>query len=547
MEYKNNKKIIFLPLLVVVAIVTGFLLGLNLTKSHYQRQTAKTSLSGYMQPASSKLGTILNLIDTYYVDTVNVDTLTEELIPKLLEKLDPHSMYIPAKDVVAANENLEGEFEGIGIMFNMITDTVIVQSVIPGGPSEQAGIIGGDRIITVGDSLIAGQKRDQNEVMKMLRGKGGTTVKLGIERQGASELIPIEVVRGKIPIKSIEAAFMIKPGVGFVKLLQFSRTSHEELVAAVERLKNEGMKTLILDLTGNTGGFLDQAILIAQEFLPKDRLIVYTEGKGAPNMRQYADGSGKFIQDSVILMIDEGSASSSEIVAGALQDNDRGIIVGRRSFGKGLVQQQIPFQDGSVVNFTIARYHTPTGRCIQRPYDKGIEAYNNDIINRMLHKEFVSKDSIKLSDSLKYTTPKGKVVYGGGGIMPDVFVPIDTTALDSFTHRVLANNVLFRYVLSYTDQHRDELSGIKTMEQAESYFEEKMPQIYEGMITFARGRKIDTEGAKSVTSKKFIAPYLKAYIARNTSLDENGFYAFIYPLNTITVESLKIADRQQNQ
>lgn len=421
MEYKNSRRTIIFPILLAVAMILGIAIGLSITRKIEQ---GDIELSRLLTPSfpTTKLGTILSLIDSKYVDTVPIDSITEEFIPQILSKLDPHSIYMPAKEAKESMESLAGEFDGIGVVFNMATDTVIIQNVVSGGPSEKVGIMSGDRIITINDSIVAGKNINQNDIVKMLKGVGGTTVRLGIERAGAQSLLPFEVVRGKIPVQSIDAAFMIQPGIGYIKLLQFSRNSHEEFVNAVMQLKEQGMEHLIFDLTANSGGFLDQAILIANEFLPQNALIVYTEGRATRTAQTYADGTGRLIGQDMVLLIDEGSASSSEIVAGAFQDNDIGLIIGRRSFGKGLVQQQIPFNDGSLMNLTIARYHTPTGRSIQRPYNDP-EAYNNDLLNRLLHSELISADSIKLSDSLKYVTPKGKIVYGGGRNHARCFCP----------------------------------------------------------------------------------------------------------------------------
>ncbi|MEG2759558.1 MAG: S41 family peptidase, partial [Rikenellaceae bacterium] len=384
------------------------------------------------QGRSTTLGEVMAIVDGNYVDSVNFDTLSEKMIPLLLKELDPHSSFIPAREVLASQESLRGDFDGIGVMFNMLTDTVIIQDVIPGGPSSKVGIISGDRIIKINDTIVAGKKINSNLIVGKLKGKGGTAVKVGIKRKGVKELIDINIVRGKVEIKSVDASFMITPQIGYVKLLRFSLTTHQELKDAIKALKAKGMKSLILDLQSNGGGYLDQAILIANEFLPKGKMIVYTEGRGKRLTEQYADGTGEFIGDDITILINEVSASASEIVSGALQDNDIGTIVGRRSFGKGLVQQQIDLSDGSLLLLTIARYHTPTGRCIQRPYDKGEEEYYGDIENRYLHGEMVTKDSIKQNHSLRYTTPKGKVVYGGGGIMPDIFVPADTSRYSQF-------------------------------------------------------------------------------------------------------------------
>lgn len=544
MEYKNSRRTIIFPILLAVAMILGIAIGLSITRKIEQ---GDIELSRLLTPSfpTTKLGTILSLIDSKYVDTVPIDSITEEFIPQILSKLDPHSIYMPAKEAKESMESLAGEFDGIGVVFNMATDTVIIQNVVSGGPSEKVGIMSGDRIITINDSIVAGKNINQNDIVKMLKGVGGTTVRLGIERAGAQSLLPFEVVRGKIPVQSIDAAFMIQPGIGYIKLLQFSRNSHEEFVNAVMQLKEQGMEHLIFDLTANSGGFLDQAILIANEFLPQNALIVYTEGRATRTAQTYADGTGRLIGQDMVLLIDEGSASSSEIVAGAFQDNDIGLIIGRRSFGKGLVQQQIPFNDGSLMNLTIARYHTPTGRSIQRPYNDP-EAYNNDLLNRLLHSELISADSIKLSDSLKYVTPKGKIVYGGGGIMPDVFVPMDTTALDKHVTSVMANNILFNFTLKYTDEHRTELQQIKTMDDIKAFFEQNEEQMYNEFVHYAASKGASIAGADK-SSQDFMKYFIKGYIARNTVLQDNGFYYFMYPVYNIVTKAVEILETAPDQ
>lgn len=519
----NKKKAIFYPLILAVAVLIGVVLGMNLGSNSYQpiinvgRATPQT-----------KLGAILSLIDAKYVEDIMIDSITEEFIPQILAKLDPHSVYMPAATAKSSSESLEGQFDGVGIMFNMATDTIVVQNVISGGPSEKVGIIPGDRIISINDTIVAGKQIDQQLILKMLRGKRKTTVKLGVERQGADKMLSLAVVRDKILVKSVNASLMIDPNIGYIKLLQFSRNSHKEFVEAVNKLKAEGMEHLIFDLTANGGGFLDQAVLIANEFLPEGALIVYTEGRKVKREKTFADGSGSLVGLDVTLLIDEGSASSSEIVAGALQDNDIGTIIGRRSFGKGLVQQQIPFTDGSVVNLTIARYHTPSGRCIQRSYENGID-YAADLATRFEHQELFSADSIKLVDSLKYYTQGGRVVYGGGGIMPDIFVGLDTTRLGDFVAKGLANNLLLNYTLRYTDTHRKELKSLTSLDKAKEYFSKEGNAIYDGYIKYCANSGV-VGLPQGVTEELFVRACLYGYIARNSPMEDNGFYLFMYPI-----------------
>ncbi|RMG76128.1 MAG: S41 family peptidase, partial [Bacteroidetes bacterium] len=399
---------------------------------------------------------MINYIKEEYVDSVNVKELEEKTIQYLLQELDPHSYYIPAKDLQSMNEPIEGEFEGIGIEFRIINDTVVVINPIGGGPSEKVGIMPGDRIVSVNDSIIAGTGITNRDIMNLLRGKKGTEVKVGIKRNGSDEILSFNIVRDKIPINSIEAAYMIDDETGYIKLSRFSRTSHEEFVNAAEKLLEQGMKKLIFDLTGNGGGLLEAAVDIADEFLPDKTLIVYTEGKARPRRSYYATSKGILEDIPVAVLIDEGSASASEIVAGAIQDNDRGIIIGRRSFGKGLVQEPSTWPDGSAIRLTIARYYTPTGRSIQRPYDKGVEKYHEDYYNRLNNGELITPDSIHFPDSLKYTTPKGKTVYGGGGIMPDIFVPIDTAHRTFYLSDLIYKGVIRQYAFDKIDKNRRE-------------------------------------------------------------------------------------------
>ena len=411
--YKNSKYTVLFPLLLAAGVVLGLLLG-----QYMGRNSTTSEIKGMLRQMAlptNKLTYTLSLIENQYVDSVAMDSLAEHVIPLLVKELDPHSVYIPASEMQEINEPLEGEFDGIGVVFNMATDTVIVLNVIPQGPSDKAGIKAGDRIIEINDTLVAGQKIPQRDVVKKLRGPRGTTVHLGLGRQGISDLVGVDVVRDKIPIKSVESAFCIADGIGYIKLGQFARTTFDEMQASLDTLRAQGATKLIFDLRGNSGGYLDQAIMVANEFLHKDQLIVYTEDRQHKQLREYADGTGAAQDMDVVVLIDEGSASSSEILAGALQDNDRGTIVGRRSFGKGLVQRQIPYSDGSALRLTTARYYTPTGRSIQKPYTIGDdESYEEDIWNRYKNNEFFSADSIHFADSLKRVTPGGKVVYGGG-------------------------------------------------------------------------------------------------------------------------------------
>lgn len=536
--YRNSRLAILLPILLAAAVVLGLLLGRYLGRNTPEAQLR--NLVEQLTHPTNKLAYTLSLIETEYVDSVSMDSLSEQVIPLLMEELDPHSVYIPKSEMEAVNEPLQGEFDGIGVVFNMATDTVIVLNVIPQGPSDKAGIKAGDRIIEINDTLVAGQKIPQRDVVKKLRGPRGTTVHLGLGRQGIGELVGVDVVRDKIPIKSIESAFRIADGIGYIKLGQFARTTSAEMEQALASLRAEGVTKLIFDLRGNSGGYLDQAILVANEFLHKEQLIVYTEDRHHQQQREYADGTGSAQDMDVVVLIDEGSASSSEILAGALQDNDRGTIVGRRSFGKGLVQRQIPYSDGSALRLTTARYYTPTGRSIQKPYTIGDdESYEEDIWNRYRNNEFFSADSIHFADSLKRTTPGGKVVYGGGGIMPDVFIPADTTDVTKYFVEVAGRNILYRYTIEYADRHREALNAVKTIPELQALLDGDRGLV-EDFIRYAARQGVAPNYRDIARSRKLIEAQLRAYIGRNTALEDNGFYANIYPVDNVIVRAVGI-------
>lgn len=536
--YRNSKKTILFPLLLAAGVVAGLLLGQYLGRS--SSDTQLRGLISRLTVPSNKLTYTLSLIENRYVDSVSMDSLAEHMIPLLVRELDPHSVYIPAREMAEINEPLEGEFDGIGVVFNMSTDTVIVLNVIPHGPSDRAGVKAGDRIIEIDDSLVAGQKIPQNRIVRRLRGPRGTVVRLGLARQGITGLVDIDVERGVIPIKSVEAAFRIADSTGYIKLGQFARTTHDELRKALDTLRAEGVTRLIFDLRGNSGGYLDQAILVANEFLHDGQLIVYTEDRHHEQVREYADGTGTAQEMDVVVLIDEGSASSSEILAGALQDNDRGTIVGRRSFGKGLVQQQIPYSDGSALRLTTARYYTPTGRSIQKPYTiGGDESYEEEVWDRYRNNEIFSADSIHFADSLKRVTPGGKVVYGGGGIMPDVFVPADTTDVTKYYVEVAGRNILYRYTIEYADAHRDALNAVRTIDDLQALLDSDKTLV-EDFIRYAARKGVAPRYGDIARSRRLIEAQLRAYIGRNTALEDNGFYVNIHPVDNVVKRALGI-------
>ena len=540
--YKNSKFTILLPTVIACSLAAGMLLGSFLLRSGADRPARRAALS---VAGTDKLNMLLRLIDAQYVDTVRMDSLTEEIIPLILENLDPHSMYFSAKDLAQANETIEGEFDGIGVVFNMATDTVIVLNVIAGGPSAKAGIQGGDRIVTVEDSTIAGVGMDQNEVVKRLRGPRGSEVRLGIQRSGIDGLTPVTVRRDAIPIKSITASYLIRPDIGYIKFDQFSVNAYKELSEAIGQLKGQGMQKLILDIRGNSGGLLEQAIAISNEFLPADKMIVYTQDRAGNRETQYSDGQGEFTDEQLVVLIDEYSASSSEILAGALQDNDRGTIIGRRSYGKGLVQSQIPFPDGSAVRLTVARYYTPTGRSIQKPYSDGTESYNRELLSRYEHNELFSADSIHFADSLKRVTPGGKVVYGGGGIMPDVFIPADTTDVTKYFVEVAGRNILYRYTIEYADRHREALNAVKTIDELQTLLDSDKTLV-DDFVRYAARKGVAPRYGDIARSRRLIEAQLRAYIGRNTALEDNGFYANIYPVDNVVVRAIGIL-KEENE
>ena len=460
---KNNNTR-FIPFLLAICLIAGIAIG-----TFYANHFSGNKL-GIINTSSNKLNALLRIIDDQYVDTVNMGELVEEAMPQILSELDPHSSYIPAKDLEAVNADLKGSFSGIGIQFTIQTDTIHVNSVIQGGPSEKVGLMAGDRIVEVDDSAFVGKIVTNSEAMKRLKGEKGSKVKLGVYRPGEKDLLHFTVIRGNIPVKSIDAAYMINEKVGYIKVNKFGETTYPELLIALAKLNQKNCEGLIVDLRGNTGGYMAAAIQMVNEFLPNNRLIVYTQGRKSPREDYNSNGTGSNQKMPLVVLVDEGSASASEIFAGAIQDNDRGTIVGRRSFGKGLVQQPIEFSDGSAIRLTIARYYTPSGRCIQKPYEKGKESeYELDLLTRYEHGEFFSADSIKQDETEVYHTRLGRPVYGGGGIMPDIFVPQDTTGMTSYFRMAANRGLIIRYTFDYTDQNRSTLQKYDTPEKMEAY------------------------------------------------------------------------------
>ena len=521
MNYNNSKKIVFLPVILGIALALGILIGRFLPSDKDFPQHSN------IRPRNDKLNSILNIIESNYVDSVNRNDLVESAIPAILKKLDPHSVYIPAKDLARSNEPLQGNFEGIGISFSMLTDTILIISTIPGGPSEKLGLLPGDKILYVNDSLVAGKHIPDEKVMGMLKGPRGTVVKIKILRNGQKELIPFEITRDKIPIYSVDVDYMVNDHVGYIKINTFAMTTFDEFMKGLGDLKSHGMTSLIIDLRGNSGGIMEAAIQIADQFLKEGQLIVYTKGRNSPRSEAKATGKGEFETGNLVVLIDEWTASASEILAGALQDNDRGTIIGRRSFGKGLVQEPIPFSDGSGMRLTIARYYTPTGRSIQKPYKDGFEKYFDDLNQRYTHGEYEVSDSIHFSDSLKFTTPGGHIVYGGGGIMPDKFVPVDTSGVSPYFIKV--RSFIYRFALKYTENNRDMLKKYLEPGEMEKYLDKQA--LLDQFVQFASSNGVKKDPAGLKISGAIIHTQIKAYIARNI-LDNKGFYPIWEEIDT---------------
>ena len=532
------KKNVYAAAALFLCIVGGVLLGNMLARRANLRNNAN-SLSTLVKAwgKGNRVDELLRLIDAQYVDTVDVERLTEDAIFAVMEDLDPHSVYIPADELEMVNSELEGSFSGIGVQFNIQNDTIMVVAVISGGPSEKVGILAGDRVVEVNDTAFVGDAISNEKVMKKLRGPKGTQVKLGIKRHGTPELLHFTVTRGDVPVNSVDIAYMIEPGVGFIRVSKFAATTYQEFLNGLASLRSQGAQKFIVDLRENSGGLLDQVVMMVNEFLPRGQMGVYSEGKAYPRFASRADGSGSFIGQPLVVIIDEFSASASEIFAGAIQDNDRGLIVGRRSFGKGLVQQQMDLSDGSAVRLTVARYYTPTGRSIQKPYEQGKgDEYEMDLMNRFMHGEFDSRDSIHLADSLVYHTPAGRTVYGGGGIMPDVFVPRDTTDYTPYFNQVLNHGYTYQFAFQYADKHREQLNQYKNWEDMERYLTQG--DMLREFVAYAEDKGVKPDWKEINQSRHLLERHLAAYITRNI-LGEEGFFPLFYKYDPTVKRALQ--------
>jgi len=541
MIFKDRRYRVYLPIVFALVMILGMWAGIKLSPQSNEHG----SMFAPTGERYNKVSDLMNYILGNYVDSVSKEDLTEDAIEGILNELDPHSQYISADILSTVNEDLMGNFEGIGIQFRVESDTITVIQTIADGPSEKVGLLAGDRIVIVDDSLIAGVGIGNEGAIKMLKGPRGTKVDIKVHRRGVKELLDFTIVRDVIPTYSVDIAYMPSDTMGYIKVSKFSATTYEEFALALRTLINKGMNTLILDLRGNAGGYLQAATQMADEFLEEDKLIVYTEGNNRPRNYAYATRKGQFESQSLVVLINEGSASASEIIAGAVQDNDRGMIIGRRSFGKGLVQEQLSLPDGSAVRLTIARYYTPTGRCIQRSYENGTEDYYDSFYERFRNGEIQNADSIHFNDSLKYTTPGGRTVYGGGGIMPDIYVPYNANDYPEFYNKLLDRGLIFRFAFKYTDTHRETLSkydGFKDFDQnfhiSQSMFNDFLGYAEEMGVTK------DTKGIR--VSEDRIKVLMKAFIARNL-FDDDGFYPIYHRIDETFLRAIEYLKEPSNK
>ena len=535
----SNPKIRYIPILIAVSIVAGIFIG-----TFYANRFSGSPQGIGRTGSSNKINGLLRIIDDQYVDTVNMSELIDDAMPQILRELDPHSSYIPAKDLQAVNDDLRGSFSGIGVQFTIQQDTIHISDVISGGPSEKVGIMPGDRIVEIDDSLFVGKIVTNTESTKRLKGPKGSEVKLGILRQGEKELLHFTIIRGDIPNKSIKATYMIDDKFGYINIEKFSETTYPEMLIALAQLHQQNCQGVIIDLRGNTGGYMEPAIQMVNEFLPKGRLIVYTEGRKFPRRDYTSNGTGSSQQMPMVVLIDEGSASASEIFSGAIQDNDRGTLIGRRSFGKGLVQQPIEFNDGSAIRLTIARYYTPSGRCIQKPYNKGFdEDYEMDILTRYEHGEFFSQDSIKQDKNQIHYTSLGRSVYGGGGIMPDIFVPQDTTGMTSYYRMAATRGLIAQFAFQYTDQNRQTLNKYENADDLLKYL--KKQNIIEKFARFAESKGLKRRNILMYKSKELFDRNLYGNIIYNM-LNMEEYLKFLNQSDKTVQKALEVLKAEES-
>lgn len=523
----TDMKKYILPTLTVLFLLFGLLLG-NAISNKANAQRFIIQNGQIISQPSSKIDQLMQLMESAYVDELDVDSITDEVMTEIVKKLDPHSSYIPKKDLELVNSELAGSFSGIGVQFSIQNDTISIVAVIPGGPSEGVGVLAGDKIIEVNDTTFTGKNINNEKVMHTLRGEKGTQVTIGVRRAGTNETLHYTITRGDIPVHAVDAKFIIngKHGkIGFVRVNKFGENTYAEFINALAELKAQGASSYIVDLRENSGGYMEQAIRMCNEFLKSGDLIVYAEGRAYPRYEAKANGGGRFKDIPLVVLIDNFSASASEIFAGAMQDNDRATIIGRRSFGKGLVQQQIPFMDGSAIRLTVARYYTPSGRCIQKPYTLGDqEDYNKDFMDRYEHGEFYSADSIRFADTTMYYTKSGREVHGGGGIMPDIFVGRDTTLNTAWFNRCVNYAYTYQFAYQYTDRHRKELSQYKDWQQLEKHL--LKANWMNEFVAFAEEKGIEPNAEQIAKSRPLMERIINAYIVRNMLGDEGFFPLF---------------------
>lgn len=525
---------IYLPLVFALVLVLGIFIGQLFNLNNRTNFITVNTNNQY-----NKIEEILHYISDQYVDTINPKDLTEKTITTMLQNLDPHSSYLTSEELRANNEPLQGNFEGIGIEFNIVEDTIRVLSALAGGPSERVGIQAGDKIVEVDGKKVAGVKISNKDVLSKLKGQGGTKVKVGILRRGKVKLQNFTITRGTIPIYSVDVSYMLTPRIGYIKISRFAADTYKEYMKAFEKLRQQGMQELVIDLRGNGGGYLNTAVSIADEFLPAGKEIVYTIGKARPRVDYKASEKGSFEDGKLIILIDDGSASASEILAGAMQDNDRATIVGRRSFGKGLVQEQSEFSDGSAMRLTIARYYTPTGRSIQKTYAHGTEDYYKEEYNRYATGEMESADSIKITDTIKFKTPGGKIVYGGGGIIPDVFVPIDTSGRSHYLAEVMYNGLVNDFAFDYADKQRAKLKeAYPSVELFDKDFTIS-PVVFHDFIAYAEKNGVKPNEKQVRISEHLLKLQLKALIARNI-WNNSGFYPILQKNDNVLNKALEL-------
>jgi carboxyl-terminal processing protease len=532
MNNNRPKFYIYLPIVFALILILGIFVGATF---NWNNRTGIIPIDGNYK--YNKLGALLRYVQQEYVDTVNEKKWVDETIVQLLQNLDPHSTYITTEELQASNEPLSGHFGGVGIEFNIVNDTVCVVAVIEGAPADKVGVKAGDKIISAGGKKISGVKITNQGVMEKLKGESETKVTVRIKRKNNPKLLDFYITRGTIPIYSVDESNMLNDEIGYIKISRFAATTYDEYMNAFRKLKKQGMKKLVLDLRGNGGGFLNTAVDLADEFLSAGKEIVYTKGKARPRKDYIATHKGEFESGELVLLIDEESASASEILAGAIQDNDRGTIIGRRSFGKGLVQEQSEFSDGSAIRLTIARYYTPTGRCIQKPYNDGIEEYYAEENNRYKKGELESKDSIKVADSLKFKTPGGKIVYGGGGIIPDVFVPYEVSGITRYINQIANAGLINDFAFNYADKERARFKRFKTVKQFNASFEIK-PSLFQEFINYCSKNNVQRNEREIKKSESLIKLQLKALIARNIWNNE-GYYSVLQSQDSVLAKTIE--------